>query len=168
MRMDARNPVSAKDVVNGYDQEELAGIFYKYGEEYHSRKIAAAIIERRKRGVINTSAELCDIICRVKKPEGKINPANKVFQALRIFVNGEIDNLDALLCAAPEVLNTGGRIAVISFHSLEDRIVKNNFRQNASDGIYNVLTKKVVTPSEKEISFNPRSRSAKIRVAEKI
>ncbi|MDR1940970.1 MAG: 16S rRNA (cytosine(1402)-N(4))-methyltransferase RsmH, partial [Endomicrobium sp.] len=84
MRMDARNPVTAKDVINGCSQEELAEIFYKYGEEYHSRKIAAAIAERRKRGVINTPSELCDIIGRVKRPEGKINPATKVFQALRI------------------------------------------------------------------------------------
>jgi 16S rRNA (cytosine1402-N4)-methyltransferase len=167
MRMDSRNPLTAKEIVNKYGEEEMADIFYKYGEERFSRQISEAIILRRKKGIINTALELQDIIRSVKRPEGKINPATKVFQALRIFVNGEIDNLETLLGDAPELLNPGGRIAVISFHSLEDRLVKQNFRKNASDNLYKILTKKVVTASEDEIRQNPRARSAKIRAAER-
>jgi 16S rRNA (cytosine1402-N4)-methyltransferase len=168
MRMDLRNPLTAKDVVNSYSQEELADIFYKYGEEYRSRQIASAIIERRKRGVISTARELQDIARAAKKPEGRINPATKVFQALRIFVNKELENLEALLSDAPSLLCQKARIVVISFHSLEDRIVKNNFRQNAAAGVYDILTGKVVTADVEEIRRNPRARSAKIRAAEKI
>ncbi|MDR1196077.1 MAG: 16S rRNA (cytosine(1402)-N(4))-methyltransferase RsmH [Endomicrobium sp.] len=167
MRMDLRNTLTAKEVINGCGEEELAGIFYKYGEERMSRQIAKAIALRRKRGVINTSLELQDIICSVKRPEGKINPATKVFQALRIFVNKELENLEALLCASPELLNAGGRIVVISFHSLEDRIIKQNFKRNAWENIYKILTKKVITASQEEMKNNPRSRSAKIRAAER-
>jgi S-adenosyl-methyltransferase MraW len=168
MRMDLRNPLTAKDVINKYREEELADIFYKYGEEHMSRQIAKAVMDRRKRGVINTSRELQDIVCSVKRPEGRINPATKVFQSLRVFVNSELENLEKLLQDAPELLNPGGRIVIISFHSLEDRIVKQNFRQNSSDGIYNILTKKVITASKEELEGNPRSRSAKIRAAEKV
>jgi 16S rRNA (cytosine1402-N4)-methyltransferase len=168
MRMDLRNPLTAKEVINKYGQQELADIFYKYGEEHLSRQIAKAVTERRKRGVINTAVELQDIVRSVKKPEGKINPATKVFQSLRIFINRELENLEGLLASAPGLLNDKGRIVIISFHSLEDRIVKRDFRQKASGGIYKVLTKKVVTASEEEMRVNPRSRSAKIRTAERI
>lgn len=168
MRMDLRNPLTAKDVINKYGEEELADIFYKYGEEYRSRQIAEAIILRRKRGVINTATELQDIICSVKRPEGKINPATKVFQALRIFINTELENLEELLSSAPGLLNESGRIVIISFHSLEDRIVKQDFKRNASGNLYKILTKKVVTATEEEMKSNPRSRSAKIRAAERI
>ena len=168
MRMDLRNPLTAKEIVNKYGEESMADIFYKYGEERFSRQIAEAIAIRRKKGIINTAQELQDIVRSVKRPEGKINPATKVFQALRIFVNAELDNLETLLNDAPSILNSGGRIVIISFHSLEDRIVKHNFRQNASGDIYKILTKKVVTASDDEIKRNPRSRSAKIRAAEKI
>lgn len=168
MRMDLRNPLTAKDVVNGYGEEELADIFYKYGQERFSRRIAKAVMERRKRGIINTAEELRDIAASVKKPEGKINPATKIFQALRIFVNAELDNLKGLLDSAPELLNKGARIVIITFHSLEDTIVKLNFRKNASENIYKILTKKVVTASREELKNNPRGRSAKIRAAEKI
>jgi 16S rRNA (cytosine1402-N4)-methyltransferase len=166
--MDMRTPLTAKEVINKYSEEELADIFYKYGEEYRSRQIAAAITSRRKRGIINTAQELQDIICHAKRAEGKINPATKVFQALRIFINGELENLEGLLSDAPGILNEKGRIVIISFHSLEDRIVKQNFKQNAAAGIYKMLTKKVITASEEEMRENPRSRSAKIRAAEKI
>lgn len=168
MRMDLRNPLTAKEIINKYGEQELADIFYKYGEEHLSRQIAKAIMQRRKRGVINTSIELQDIVSSVKRPEGKINPATKVFQALRIFVNGELENLEGLLDSAPSLLNGGGRIVIISFHSLEDRIVKQNFRLNASQDIYKILTKKVITATEEEMRANPRSRSAKIRAAERI
>jgi 16S rRNA (cytosine1402-N4)-methyltransferase len=168
MRMDLRNTLTAKDIINKYSQEELADIFYKYGEEHLSRQIAKAVTERRKRGIINTSVELQDIVCSVKRPEGRINPATKVFQSLRIFINGELDNLEGLLNSAPDLLNSKGRMVIISFHSLEDRMVKQDFRQKASDGIYNILTKKVITASEEEMRNNPRSRSAKIRAAERV
>lgn len=168
MRMDLRNPLTAKEIINEYGEEELADIFYRYGEEHLSRRIAKAVVNRRKRGIINTSIELRDIICSVKNLEGRINPATKVFQSLRIFVNKELENLEGLLDAAPGLLNDGGHIVIISFHSLEDRIIKQNFRWNASRNIYKILTKKVITASAEEINANPRSRSAKIRAAEKI
>jgi 16S rRNA (cytosine1402-N4)-methyltransferase len=168
MRMDRRNSLTAKEVVNSYSHEDLADIFYKYGEEYKSRQIASAILLRRKRGIINTASELQAVVCSVKRREGKINPATKVFQALRIFVNDELKNLETLLRVAPELLNTGGRAVIISFHSLEDRIVKQNFKRNSDCGIYKILTKKVVTTLKEEVKINPRSRSARIRAAEKI
>ena len=168
MRMDKRGEITAKEIINSYPQEELADIFYKYGQEHRSRQIAKAIYERRRRGVINTAVELQSVIASAKRPEGKINPATKVFQALRIFINGELDNLTQLLEDAPSVLNKGGRVAIISFHSLEDSIVKNNFKANASEGIYKILTKKVVTAGFEETKENPRSRSAKLRAAELI
>ncbi|BAG13660.1 ribosomal RNA small subunit methyltransferase H [Endomicrobiia bacterium] len=167
MRMDKRNGFEAKEVVNSYSYEDLADIFYKYGEERKSRQIASAILLRRKRGIINTASELQTVICSVKRPEGRINPATKVFQALRIFVNSELENLAVLLSDAPELLNAGGRTVIISFHSLEDRIVKQNFKRNSECGIYKILTKKVVTALKEEVKINPGSRSARIRAAEK-
>jgi 16S rRNA (cytosine1402-N4)-methyltransferase len=167
MRMDKRNTLTAKEIINSYSSEDLADIFYKYGEEHKSRQIADAILLRRKRGIINTASELQSIICHTKRSEGKINPATKVFQALRIFVNGELENLETLLVDSQELLNVGGRIVIISFHSLEDRIVKQNFKQNSDRGIYKILTKKVTIASNEEIKINPRSRCAKIRAAEK-
>jgi 16S rRNA (cytosine1402-N4)-methyltransferase len=168
MRMDKRNAFTAKEVVNSYSYEDLSDIFYKYGEERRSRQVASAILLRRKKGVINTAAELQAVICSVKRPEGRINPATKVFQALRIFVNSELENLEVLLSDAPELLNAGGRTVIISFHSLEDRIVKQNFRRNSECRMYKILTKKVVTALKEEVKSNPRSRSARIRAAEKI
>ncbi|MCA6071517.1 MAG: 16S rRNA (cytosine(1402)-N(4))-methyltransferase RsmH [Endomicrobium sp.] len=168
MRMDKRNTLTAKEIINSYSSEDLADIFYKYGEEHKSRQIADAILLRRKRGIINTALELQSIICDAKRPEGKVNPATKVFQALRIFVNDELENLETLLFDSRELLNVGGRIVIISFHSLEDRIVKQNFKQNSDKGVYKILTKKVIIASNEEIKINPRSRSAKIRAAEKI
>jgi 16S rRNA (cytosine1402-N4)-methyltransferase len=168
MRMDLRNPISAKDVINSFGENELADIFYKYGQERFSRQIAKAIAERRKRGKINSSLELGDIIRLVKKRDGKIDPATKVFQALRIFVNDELSNLKELLDSAPFLLNSGGRIAIISFHSLEDRIVKLNFKDRALENVYKILTKKIIVPADEEIRNNPRSRSAKLRAAQKI
>ncbi|MDR0978263.1 MAG: 16S rRNA (cytosine(1402)-N(4))-methyltransferase RsmH [Endomicrobium sp.] len=170
MRMDNRNYVTAKEIVNSYSCNDLADIFYKYGEECKSRQIAEAIILRRRRGIINTALELCDIVYSIKG-EGsrkRTNPATKVFQALRIFVNDELNNLKILLSDASSLLNYKGRIVLISFQSLEDRIIKHNFRKNASNGIYKILTKKVVIASPEELRLNSRSRSAKIRAAEKI
>jgi 16S rRNA (cytosine1402-N4)-methyltransferase len=168
MRMDKRSELTAKEVVNSFSREDLANIFYRYGEEHKSKQITSAICLRRRRSVINTAKELRDIVCSVKKSKCKINPATKVFQALRIFVNDELKNIETLLSVAPGLLNTEGRIVVVSFHSLEDRIVKQNFKQNFRDGIYKILTKKIITATREEIRINSRIRSAKMRVAEKI
>lgn len=168
MRMDKRNALTAKEVVNSYSYEDLSDVFYKYGEERRSRQVASAILLRRKKGVISTASELQAVIRSVKRPEGRINPATKVFQALRIFVNSELENLKVLLSDAPELLNAGGRTVIISFHSLEDRIVKQNFKRNSECGVYKILTKKVVTALKEEVKINPGSRSARIRAAEKI
>jgi 16S rRNA (cytosine1402-N4)-methyltransferase len=168
MRMDRRNKLTAKEIINSYSMKDLADIFYRYGEEHKSIEIADAILKRRKRGVINTAIELRGIICSVKRYDWRIDPATKVFQALRIFVNNEFDNLKILLSIAPELLDFGSRIVIISFHSLEDRIVKCNFKQNSKNHMYKILTKKVVIASQEEVKVNNRSRSAKIRAAEKI
>jgi 16S rRNA (cytosine1402-N4)-methyltransferase len=168
MRMDKRNALTAKEVVNSYSYEDLSNIFYKYGEERRARQVASAVLLRRKKGVINTAAELQAVVCSVKRPKGRINPATKVFQALRIFVNSELENLEVLLSDAPELLNDGGRAVIISFHSLEDRIVKQNFKWNSECEIYKILTRKVVTALREEVKINPRSRSARIRAAERI
>jgi 16S rRNA (cytosine1402-N4)-methyltransferase len=168
MRMDKRSSLTTKEVINKYSNKDLADIFYKYGQEHKARQIADAICFRRQRGIISTAVELRDIICSVKRQKSKINPSTKVFQALRIFVNKEFLNLEALLLDAPDILDKYGRIVVISFHSLEDKIVKLNFKQNADNKIYKMLTKKVVTATSEEIRINPRSRSAKMRVCERI
>ncbi|MDR2666071.1 MAG: 16S rRNA (cytosine(1402)-N(4))-methyltransferase RsmH [Endomicrobium sp.] len=168
MRMDNRNKLTAKEIINSYSSEDLADIFYTYGEEYKSRQIAKAIVLRRKTMIIDTAIKLQEIIHSVKRINGKKNPATKVFQALRIFINNELKNLEALLLDTPRLLNTGGRIAIISFHSLEDRIVKKNFKHNSNYKVYKIITKKIITPSKKEIQNNYKSRSAKMRVAEKI
>jgi len=168
MRMDKRNKLTAKEIINSYSCRDLEYIFYRYGEEYEAKRIARAVFLRRKRGIISTASELQAIICSAKKTKSKKNPATKAFQALRIFVNSELQNLETLLSNAPELLNARGRIVVISFHSIEDRIVKENFKYNSVSGIYKILAKKVVTASYEEIKTNYRSRSAKIRAAEKI
>ena len=135
-----------------------------------SRKIARSIISARSRKKIDTTAELVNIICGALKcnPQSrrsKIHPATKTFQALRIAVNSELENLERFLAVSPDLLNKDGKIAVISFHSLEDRIVKNDFRQKKADDIYEIVTKKPVTASPDEMRQNPRSRSAKLRMA---
>jgi 16S rRNA (cytosine1402-N4)-methyltransferase len=168
MRMDLRNTLDAKTIINSYPQEELADIFYRYGGERFSRQIAKAIFERRRKGKINSSLELADLIGSVKYRRGKIDPATKVFQALRIFVNDELSNLQKLLSQAPSLLNRNGRLVIIDFHSLEDRMVKINFKENEKDGVYRILTKKPVCASQAEIRENPRSRSAKLRAVQKL
>jgi len=156
-------------VVNHIDERELADVIYEFGEERRSRRIARAIVRSRP---IQTTKHLVDVISAAARPmnqaERRIHPATKTFQALRIFVNHELDDLKALLEAAPRVLKPGGRLVVISFHSLEDRIVKDAFRDGAKQGWYRVLTKKPVTATEEEIDRNPRSRSAKMRAAERV
>lgn len=154
---------TAREVVNSESENKLAEIFWKYGEEGASRKIARAVVRARAQKPITTTQELCAVIRSVKPRHGRIHPATKVFMALRIFVNSELENLETAIQNIPRVLKMGGRAAVISFHSLEDRAVKTGFRRLFKTGVAKSLTKKVVKPARAEVSANPRSRSAKLR-----
>jgi 16S rRNA (cytosine1402-N4)-methyltransferase len=167
MRMNPMSGETAEQVVNHIDERELADVIYEFGEERRSRRIARAIVRSRP---IRTTKQLVEVIsaaARSMKHE-RIHPATRTFQALRIFVNRELDELKALLEASPRLLKPGGRLVVISFHSLEDRIVKDAFRDGAKQGWYELLTRKPLTASAEEIDRNPRSRSAKMRAAEKL
>ncbi|MCX5632850.1 MAG: 16S rRNA (cytosine(1402)-N(4))-methyltransferase RsmH [Phycisphaerae bacterium] len=173
MRLDDRLELSAADIVNSTDEKGLADLIYNFGQERASRKIARSIVFYRQKKRIDSTAELVNIICHSlkcspKSRKSRIHPATKTFQALRIAVNSELENLKKFLSAAPNLLNKNGKIAVISFHSLEDRIVKMNFRENKAAGIYEIATKKPVTASEAEQHENPRCRSAKLRMAVKL
>ena len=173
MRLDSRLKVTAADIVNSTDEKELADIIFKYGQDRASRRIARFIVQYRQIQPINSTAQLSAVICKaLNQPAaaryGKIHPATRTFQALRIAVNDELGQLHRLLTSAPDILKKDGRIAIISFHSLEDKIVKDDFRQKKSDGIYEVLTKKPLVASRSEIQDNPRSRSAKLRIAKRI
>jgi 16S rRNA (cytosine1402-N4)-methyltransferase len=169
MRMNPQAELTADQVVNHMDERELADVIYEFGEERRSRRIARAIVRSRP---IRSTAHLADVISAAARPmnqaERRIHPATRTFQALRIFVNRELDDLRALLGAAPQLLKPGGRLVIISFHSLEDRIVKDALRDGVKLGYYKLLTKKPVTATEEEIDRNPRSRSAKLRAAERV
>jgi 16S rRNA (cytosine1402-N4)-methyltransferase len=171
MRMNPRQGVTAEQVVNQFDEKELADLIYEFGEERRSRRIARAIVRARP---ITTTAELARVVsgCAppMKRERGKhvIHPATRTFQALRIYVNGELDELKTLLETAPKILKPGGRLVVISFHSLEDRLVKDAFREGAQTGTYEVLTRKPLTAEQEEMDGNPRARSAKLRAAERL
>ncbi len=169
MRMNTQSGETAEQVVNQADEVTLANLIYEFGEERRSRRIARAIVRSRP---IRTTAQLAGIVSAAARPmnqaERRIHPATRTFQALRIFVNRELDDLRALLDAAPQLLKPGGRLVIISFHSLEDRIVKDALREGAKRGHYRLLTKKPVTASEEEVDRNPRSRSAKLRAAERV
>ncbi len=167
MRMNPQAELTAEQVVNHSDERELADVIYEFGEERRSRRIARAIVRSRP---IRTTVQLADVVsaaARSMKHE-RIHPATRTFQALRIFVNRELDELRGLLNAAPQMLKPGGRVVIISFHSLEDRIVKDAFREGVKQGHYRLLTKKPVTPGDEEIDRNPRARSAKLRAAERV
>ncbi|NLW84429.1 MAG: 16S rRNA (cytosine(1402)-N(4))-methyltransferase RsmH [Phycisphaerae bacterium] len=171
MRLDDRLKTTAADLVNRLSQTELADLIYRYGQDRASRRIARFIVEQRQRQKITTTAELAGLICRALKAPARghrIHPATRTFQALRIAVNDELGRLQTLLDAAPNLLKPGGMIAVISFHSLEDGMVKNDFRQKKSEGVYEVLTKKPIQPTRDEATRNPRSRSAKLRIAKRL
>jgi 16S rRNA (cytosine1402-N4)-methyltransferase len=182
MRMDRRLPMNAGDVVNLYDERLLAEILWKYGEERYSRRIAHAIVERRKSGLIRTTTELVDTVSRVIPRAQRQKSLARIFQAIRIEVNHELDNLRTTLVDGIELLKRGGRIVVVSYHSLEDRIVKEVMKTAAGkmpsasfigsgeepSPTLKIITKKPITPSEEEVRRNPRSRSAKMRVAERI
>ena len=164
MRMDQRQDLTAAEAINHWDVTKLADVFYTYGEERLSRRIARRIVEQRP---FQTTTQLAETIAySVPKSYryGRIHPATRVFQALRIAVNRELDVLETFISQAPEWLKPGGRIAIISFHSLEDRIVKHRFRESS---LLKVLTKKPILPQETETSENPRARSAKLRIAER-
>lgn len=176
MRMDASQGVTAADLVNAGSEEELARLFWKFGEERFAKRIAKAIVTGRQaarqsgRQGIETTNELAEIITRVRpKTKGdRMHPATRVFQALRVAVNSELDNLTLALEEAGKLLGINGRLVVISFHSLEDKIVKNYLKTQAEQGKMNVLTDKPVTANEQEITDNPRARSGKLRAAESI
>jgi 16S rRNA (cytosine1402-N4)-methyltransferase len=165
MRMDQRQLMTAAEVVNDWAEEKLAASFYTYGEERLSRRIARRIVERRP---FQTTTELAEAIAHSVPRAyryGRIHPATRVFQALRIVVNRELEVLETLISKAPLWLKPGGRLVIISFHSLEDRIVKHRFRESEW---LKVLTKKPILPQESEITANPRARSAKLRIAERL
>jgi 16S rRNA (cytosine1402-N4)-methyltransferase len=164
MRMDTRTGPTAEQVVNEMDERELANLIYEYGEERRSRTVARAIVRGRP---IATTGQLARVVASAVPPMKFIHPATRTFQALRIYVNRELEEIKALLEAAPKLLKPSARLAVISFHSLEDRIAKDSLRDGAKNGIWNIVTKKPVTADEDEIRSNPRSRSAKLRVGER-
>ena len=166
MRMDTRSGITAAQVVNEASERELADLIYEYGDERRSRRIARAIVRGRP---VTTTGQLSRIVASAAPAmkQDKIHPATRTFQALRIYVNRELDEIKALLEAAPKLLKPSGRLVVISFHSLEDRIAKDSLRDGAHQGIWEVLTKKPVTASDEETDRNPRSRSAKLRAAQR-
>lgn len=168
MRMDRSQKLSARDIVKRYPENELERILREFGEERLARKIAKAITQWRERNPIETCAELSKIVEKVYGMRGRIHPATRTFQALRISVNQELTQLTKGLHASLHLLKQSGRLCVISYHSLEDRIVKHFMADNAKKGLLRIITKKPTTPASEELSMNPSSRSAKLRAAEKI
>ena len=168
MRMDSSQELSAWDVVNGYPERELLRILREYGEEYRAARIVRSIMHARNIKSIDTCAELAELISLSVGRHGKINPATKTFQALRIEVNRELDELNKGLDASLRILRKGGRLCVISYHSLEDRVVKHFIKENAKADRLKQLMKKPLVPGIEEIRGNPSSRSAKLRGAEKL
>jgi 16S rRNA (cytosine1402-N4)-methyltransferase len=186
MRMDTRSGPTAADLVNTMGEEDLANLIYKYGEERLSRRIAKKIVERRREKKFETTSDLADVVrsCVPRSPKDKIDQATRTFQALRIAVNDELGELERALASAENILKPGGRMVVVSFHSLEDGLVKAFFREKSGGNarankylphtesdekpVYELLTRKALTASEKELSENPRSRSAKLRAVKKV
>jgi 16S rRNA (cytosine1402-N4)-methyltransferase len=167
MRMDRSAGETALDLIDRLDDDDLADVIYRYGEERRSRRVARCIKQARAAGDLSTTLDLRRAVVRAVGParHGGVDPATRTFQALRIAVNGELDELEQLLAAAPRVIAPGGVLAVISFHSLEDRLVKRALRDRA---VWRPLTKKPIVPSDEEMAENPRSRSAKLRTAQRL
>ncbi len=166
MRYDTKQNITAAEIINSFSEKDLAEIFWQYGEERFSRQIAKKIIQERKNKNIKTTFDLVEIIKKAiprNYERNRINPATRVFQALRIYVNQELGNLEKLLNNVNKIIKDKGRIAIISYHSLEDRLVKNYFLELKNQGEALILTKKPIRPTLKEIKENPRSRSAKLR-----
>lgn len=173
MRLDRRLKTTAAGIINKMNEKQIADIIFRYGQEHASRRIARFIVEARAKSRIHTTGQLASIVCRaLGQPatgrRSKIHPATRTFQALRIAVNDELEALKSLLKMAPEWLKIGGLLAIISFHSLEDGMVKEDFRQRKADGVYEILTKKPLIADDSESVSNPRSRSAKLRIAKRI
>ena len=171
MRLDKENPLSAFELVNSLSVEELTRIIRDYGEERWAERIAKGIAYARHEQPIKTTFQLADVVLRSipkKRNWTKIHPATRTFQAVRIAVNQELESIDVALARCVDLLHSGGRLVVIAFHSLEDRIVKHQFRNLQKMGLANILTKKPVYPTDEEQKRNPRSRSARMRVIEKI
>lgn len=183
LRMDKKISLTAADVLNTFSEEDIANIIYKFGEEKNSRKIARLIVQRRSIKKISTTSELSEMISELVPPNFRIKTLSRVFQALRIFVNDELGCLKSFLENSTKVLKPGGRLVVISYHSLEDRIVKDFFKDQSTSSIdpkldpvglikkevkLKIITKKPVTPGTEEINRNFRARSAKLRVAERV
>ena len=172
MRMDRTGAETAADLVAQASERDLADAIFQYGEERYSRRIARALVEARREAPVDTTGRLATIVRRAIPHRGghvRIDPATKTFQALRIWVNRELDGLDRFVETAARRLRAGARLAVITFHSLEDRIVKHTLRAlQQRDGLVQVLTKKPLIPTDIEVASNPRARSAKLRVAERI
>jgi len=173
MRIDKRLERTAADIINEVDEKTLADLIYNFGQDRASRRIARFIVRHRAGERITTTGQLAAIVARAlarpgRKRKSRIHPATRTFQALRIAVNDELENLKELLAEAPQLLKRNGSIAVISYHSLEDRLVKNSFRQNEKDNNYKIITKKPIVPGREEIAENRRARSAKLRIAKKI
>ncbi|RJQ19006.1 MAG: 16S rRNA (cytosine(1402)-N(4))-methyltransferase RsmH [Nitrospiraceae bacterium] len=168
MRMDRRQDLTAEEVVNRYPEKDLASVIWRFGEERSSRKIAKAIVIARRKNPVRSCRELADIIEKALGRRGRIHPATRTFQGIRIEVNKELDELSIAVESGAELLQTGGRFCVLSYHSLEDRIVKNAFKKLAKEGLFRIITKKPLAPGREEQKSNPSSRSAKLRVGEKI
>jgi 16S rRNA (cytosine1402-N4)-methyltransferase len=164
MRLDPTADLTAEEIVNSWSEQELARLLWDYGEERYSRRIARRIVEQRRRQPLRSTAELAELVRRCVPRSGGIDPATRTFQALRIAVNDELAALERLLAALPDLIRPGGRVGIISFHSLEDRRVKQAFRQA---DVWEVLTRKPIMPTEEEIRVNPRARSARLRVAQR-
>jgi len=171
MRIDKRLKRTAADIISESDEKYLADLIYRFGQDRASRRIARFIVRHRVNEPIITTGQLAGIVCKALARPGKkrsrIHPATRTFQALRIAVNNELENLEQLLASVPDLLKKDGWIAIISYHSLEDGMVKRNFRQNAKDSIYTLITKKPIVPTDAEIAGNRRARSAKLRIAQR-
>jgi len=167
MRYDVKTPITAEDVVNRYSEKELTEVLKKFGEEPHAIKVARAIIQNRRKERIKTTGELTKIIDKTMRKRGRLHPSTLVFQALRIEVNQELAEIEKSLKIVLEILKKGGRSAFISFHSLEDRLIKNWSKDLGKLGIIKILNKKPIRASLEEIRINPRSRSAKLRIITK-
>jgi 16S rRNA (cytosine1402-N4)-methyltransferase len=169
MRMDRSSGVTAADMLASVEEKTLADLIYELGEERHARRVARAIVDVRKTRRIESTGQLADIVRRAIPRKGftRIDPATRTFQAIRIWVNQELEGLDGFLTRAAERLAPAGRLAILTFHSLEDRVVKHTFRSLQGAGLVSIRTKRPVVPSEAEIDRNPRARSAKLRAVER-
>lgn len=168
MRMDERQTLTALKIINDYSEKDLAHVIWQYGEERFSRKIARALVNSRKQKQIRTCTELSQIIEKTIGRRGRIHPATKTFQALRIEVNKELAELSAAVNTGINILKAGGRFCILSYHSLEDRIIKHSFKELAQKGMVSIITKKPLVPKKEEQRLNPSSRSAKLRAVEKL